>query len=182
MRSRREDPRRAVIEVIKDLGRATQLHLDERHRHFRITDIVIIATSLLLLLGAAFDVYHARVLYQDFNEIISDMYSMHDHLVGVDADMGDITANMKSFEDHMTHMDSIAARMESMSRIMPQIRGNTQAIAGEMASVEENMELVRNAMGILDSRINGMTGGVVMMREHMGQFARPLSGIVPFMP
>lgn len=182
MRSRREDPRRALIEVIQRLGRATQLHLDERHRHFRITDIVIIATSLLLLLGAAFDVYHARVLYQDFNEIISDMYSMHDHLVGVDTDMGSITANMKSFDDHMTHMDSIAARMDSMSQIMPKIRANTQAMAGEMASVEENMELVRNAMGILDSRIHGMTGGVAMMREQMSQFARPLSGIVPFMP
>ena len=69
-----------------------------------------------------------------------------------------------------------------LARIMPQIRGNTQAMAGEMASVEENMELVRNAMGILDSRIHGMTGGVVMMREHMSQFARPMAGIVPFMP
>jgi hypothetical protein len=182
MRNRREDPRRALIEVIQRLGRATQLHLDERHRHFRITDIVIIATSLLLLLGAGFDVYHARVLNQDFNEIIADMYSMQEHLVGVDADMGDITGNMKSFDDHMIHMDSISARMTSMSRIMPQIRGNTQAMAGEMASVEENMGRVRNAMGILDSRIHAMTGGVVTMREHMGQFARPMSGIAPFMP
>jgi len=164
------------------LGRATQLHLDERHRHFRITDIVIITTSLLLLLGAAIDVYHARLLYQDFNDIISDMYTMQDHLVGVDTDMGDITKNMKSFDDHMNHMDSIAARMDSMSRIMPQIRANTLAMAGEMGSVEANMELVRNAMAILDSRIHAMTGGVGLMRDQMGQFARPMSGMAPFMP
>lgn len=182
MRTRREDPRRALIEVIQRLGRATQLHLDERHRHFRITDIVIITTSLLLLLGAAIDVYHARLLYQDFNDIISDMYTMQDHLVGVDTDMGDITKNMKSFDDHMNHMDSIAARMDSMSRIMPQIRANTLAMAGEMGSVEANMELVRNAMAILDSRIHAMTGGVGLMRDQMGQFARPMSGMAPFMP
>jgi len=182
MRVKREDPRRALVEVIQRLGRATQLHLDERHRHFRITDIVIITTSLMLLVGAAFDVYHARVLYQDFNEIIEDMYSMHDHLVGVDTDMANITGNMKSFEEHMGHMDNINARMASMAQIMPQIRGNTQALAGEMASVEGHMDRVGQAMGILDSRIHAMTGGVGIMRNHMGQFARPMTSIAPFLP
>ena len=34
-----EDSRRGIVEVIARLGRETQLHLDERHRHFRITDV-----------------------------------------------------------------------------------------------------------------------------------------------
>jgi len=182
MKVKREDPRRALVEVIQRLGRATQLHLDERHRHFRITDIVIITTSLLLLVGAAFDVYHARVLYQDFNEIIENMYSMHDHLLGVDTDMTNITTNMKSFENHMGHMDSIDARMASMAKIMPQIRRNTQALSGDMASIEGHMDRVDQAMGILDSRIYAMTGGVGIMRNHMAQFARPMTGIAPFIP
>ena len=182
MRSRREDPRRALIEVIQRLGRATQLHLHERHRHFRITDIVIITASILILGGAAFDIYHARLLYQDFNEIITDMYAIHDHLVGVDADMANITTNMKNFETHMVHMESIDERMKSMASTIPQIREQTHIIAGDMSSVQEHMGVVSQSMGILDSRVHAMTGGVSIMRNHMSQFARPASGIAPFMP
>ena len=36
-----EDPRRAIVEVMARVGRETQYHLDERERHFRITDGVI---------------------------------------------------------------------------------------------------------------------------------------------
>lgn len=182
MRSRREDPRRALIEVIQRLGRATQLHLDERHRHFRITDIVIITASILILGGAAFDIYHARLLYQDFNEIITDMYAIHDHLVGVDADMANITTNMKNFETHMVHMESIDERMKSMASTIPQIREHTRIIAGDMSSVQGHMGVVSQSMGILDSRVHAMTGGVSIMRNHVSQFARPASSIAPFMP
>lgn len=182
MTTKREDPRRAIVEVIQRLGRATQIHLDERHRHFRITDIVIITTSLLLLGGAAFDVYHARLLYQDFNEIIVDMYAIHDHLVGVDNDMADITTNMRAFDSHMTHLENMNERMKSMASTMPQIRENTRLMAGDMGNVEENMKLVGDAMLILDTRIHAMLGGVGIMRNHMNQFARPMSVINPFMP
>jgi len=65
-----EDPRRAVIEVIARLGRETQLHIDERYRHFRITDSVILIISLLLVILAVFNVYYVRVLYQDLNGIV----------------------------------------------------------------------------------------------------------------
>ncbi len=179
---KREDPRRAIVEVIQRLGRATQLHLDERHRHFRITDIVLITASLLILGGAAFDVYHARLLYQDFNEIITDMYAIHDHLIGVDNDMADITINMQAFDSHMTHMDNMNDRMKSMAATMPRIRENTRLMAGDMSSVEENMRLVGDAMLILDTRIHNMLGGVGIMRSHMNQFSRPMSAFTPFMP
>lgn len=52
----REDPRRAVVQVIARLGRETQLHLDERYRHFRITDGVLLFTSVLLVILAVFNV------------------------------------------------------------------------------------------------------------------------------
>ncbi len=178
----REDPRRAVIEVIQRLGRETQFHIDERYRHFQITDVIIIATSVLLVVGAVFNVYHARLLYQDFNGMVANMYSMHDHLVTVDGDMATITANMNAFESHMSHMDSINARMASMASTMPQIRANTNAISSEMNSIEQSMEMVGRGMGVIDTRVHAMTGGVASMREGMGQFSRPVSGFLPFMP
>jgi len=177
----REDPRRAIVEVIGRLGRETQLHLDERHRHFRITDGVILITSVLLVVLAVFNVYYVRLLYQDFNGIVSNMISMHDHLVDVDKDMMVITGHMASFEGHMEHMGPINDHMSSMATTMPKVRAHMNGIAGDMNTIEQSMGLVGRGMGVIDQRVHAMTGGVAHMRENVGQIARPMGGMMPFM-
>jgi hypothetical protein len=177
-----EDPRRAIVEVMAKLGRETQFHIDERHRHFRITDAVIVATSVLLVVVAVFNVYYVRLLYQDFNGIVSNMDSMHDHLVNVDADMGVITEKMAAFEGHMAHMEPISGHMTSLAGTLPRVRANMQGIAGDMATIEESMELVGRGMGVIDQRVHGMTNGVAVMRENVGQIARPMGSMMPFGP
>jgi hypothetical protein len=178
----REDPRRAVVDVIAGLGRETQYHLDQRLRHFRITDTVIVITSILLVILAVFNVYYVRVLYQDFNGIVSNMESMHAHLVNVDADMAIITLHMQAFEGHMEHMDRIDAHMGSLADTMPAVRANMDGIAADMDQIQQSMQEVAYGMGIIDQRVGAMAGGVSVMRENMGQFARPMSGMRPFMP
>ena len=101
-----EDPRRVMIEVFARLGRETQLHLDERHRHFKITDAVIIAISALLTIVAVFNVYYVHILYQDLSGIVSSMDSMHDNMQQVKGSMTSITENIGNFNEHMAHMDS----------------------------------------------------------------------------
>jgi hypothetical protein len=177
-----EDPRRAIVEVMARLGRETQFHIDERHRHFRITDAVILATSVLLAVVAVFNVYYVRLLYQDFNGIVSNMDSMHDHLVNVDSDMAVITEKMTAFEDHMAHMEPINAHMTSLAGTLPKIRAHMHGIAGDMGTVEESMELVGRGMGVIDQRVHGMTNGVAVMRENVGQIARPMGRMMPFGP
>ncbi|MEA3277527.1 MAG: translation initiation factor 2 [Pseudomonadota bacterium] len=177
-----EDPRRAVVEVIGRLGRETQLHLDERHRHFRITDAVIIAISLLLVILAIFNVYYVRVLYEDLNGIVSNMESMHAHLVDVDGDMGVITEHMASFERHMTHMEPINGHMAAVAGTLPSVRADMDGIVGEMTSIEESMGLVGRGMGVIDLRVHLMNGGVAAMRANVSQIARPMGGMMPFMP
>jgi hypothetical protein len=177
-----EDPRRAIVEVMARLGRETQFHLDERHRHFRITDGVILVTSLLLVVVAVFNVYYVRLLYQDFNGIVSNMDSMHKHLVNVDADIAVITHHMASFEGHMEHMGPINAYMGSLATTLPKVRAHMHGIAGDMATIEESMGLVGRGMGVIDQRVHGMTGGVAVMRENVGQIARPMGNMMPFMP
>lgn len=177
-----EDPRRAIVEVMAKLGRETQFHIDERHRHFRITDAVILATSILLVVVAVFNVYYVRLLYQDFNGIVANMDSMHDHLVNVDVDMTVITGQMAAFEDHMGHMEPISAHMASLADTLPKVRAHMHGIAGDMGSIEESMELVGRGMGVIDQRVHGMTGGVAVMRENVSQIARPMGNMMPFMP
>jgi len=177
-----EDPRRAVVEVIARLGRETQLHLDERYRHFRITDGVILLTSLLLVVLAVFNVYYVRVLYQDLDATVGNMESMYNHLVDVDKDMGVITGHMAAFDNHMNHMEPIKDHMGSIANTMPKVRGDMQVIGGGMTTMEESMGLVSRGMNIIDHRVHMMNGGVGVMRENVRQIARPMGGMMPFMP
>ena len=179
----REDPRRAVVEVIGRLGQETQLHLDERHRHFRITDGIIIFMSVLLLVLGVFNAYYVRVLYNDMDATVGTMESMYSHLVEVDADMEVITGYMAAFDRHMTHMDSIRGHMVSVtSNSLPRIRGDMTVIAGEMTAIESSMGHVANGMAIIDQRVHMMNGGVGVMRENVRQIARPMGSMMPFMP
>ena len=65
------DPRTPIVQVMARLGRETQLHLDERHRNFKITDKVILVISLLLVLLASVNVYYVRVLYRDLATFVT---------------------------------------------------------------------------------------------------------------
>lgn len=178
-----EDPRRAVVEVIGRLGQVTQLHLDERHRHFRITDGIIMFMSVLLLVLAVFNVYYVRVLYNDMDATVGTMESMYGHLVDVDSDMEVITGYMAAFDNHMAHMDSIRGHMVSVtSTSLPSVRADMGFIADEMVTIEESMGLVARGMNIIDQRVHFMNRGVAVMRENVGQIARPMGKMMPFMP
>jgi uncharacterized protein YoxC len=177
-----EDPRRAVVEVIGRLGRETQLHLDERYRHFRITDGVTIVISLMLVILAVFNVYYVRVLYTDFEGIVANMESMHQHLKVVDGDMLVITRQMAAFDGHLTHMEPIEDRMQSIAATLPQIREDMEVITQEMATIQDSMGKVGHGMIVIDQRVHLMTGAVAGMRENVGQFAKPMGGMMPFMP
>ena len=178
-----EDPRRAVVEVIARLGQHTQLHLDERYRHFRITDGIIIFMSVLLVVLAVFNVYYVRVLYNDMDATVGTMESMYSHLVDVDEDMAVITGHMGTFDRHMAHMESIRGHMSSItSTSLPHVRGDMGVIAGEMSTIEESMGLVARGMSVIDERVHLMRGGVSVMRENVRQIARPMGNMMPWMP
>lgn len=177
-----EDPRRAIVQIIGRLGRETQLHLDERYRHFRITDAVIIITALLLVILAVFNVYYVRVLYGDFNGIVASMDSMHHNLRGVDNDMSVITKRMAAFDEHLSHMELIHANMGAMTEAIPKIRLNMDAMTGDMAGIERSMDLVGKGMGVIDQRVHLMTGAVATIRQNIRQFALPMGGAGSFLP
>lgn len=177
-----EDPRRAVVEVIARLGRETQFHLDERHRHFRITDGVILIISLLLVILAVFNVYYVRILYKDLDGIVGNMEAMYAHLRDVDTDMADIAKKMDAFDRHTSHMTAINDHMASLAGTLPGIRSNMSDITASTADIQQSMDLVARGMVIIDQRVNLMTGSVAVMRENVGQFARPMGNMMPFMP
>ena len=177
-----EDPRRAVVQVIGRLGRETQLHLDERYRHFRITDAVIIATSLLLVILAIFNVYYVRVLYEDLNGIVTNMDSMYGRLRDIDEDMNVVTKRMDAFDRHIGQMELIHENMGALTETMPRVRENMDALTEDMTGIEQSMGLVGAGMGVIDQRVYLMTGGVSAMRHNMREIARPLGGMGSFIP
>jgi len=177
-----EDPRRAIVQVIGRLGRETQLHLDERYRHFRITDAVIIVTSLLLVILAVSNVYYIRVLYEDLNGIVANMDSMYGHLREVDEDMDVVTKRMAAFDGHMNYMQPIHDNMGALAKTMPQIRENMDSMTSDMSSIEQSMGLIGAGMGIIDQRVYLMTGGVATMRQNVRQIAHPMGGMGSMLP
>jgi len=177
-----EDTRRLVVEAVGRLGRETQLHLDERYRHFWITNLLIIIISAFLVVVAIFNVYYIRVLYQDLNGIVFNMDSMHDHLRVVKGSMDEITTRVESFDKHMTNMDQINQHTASMSTSLPRIATAMNEMSGEVHAIRNEMAVMQGAMTNIDQRVGHMVGSVASMRENVRQIARPMGAMNPFMP
>jgi methyl-accepting chemotaxis protein len=169
-----EDSRRVWIRAIGRLGRETQLHLDERHRHFRITDAVIISVSLVITIIAVFNVYYVYVLSQGFNNIVDNMESMHQNLIVVKNDMDSITDKIEVFTVHMEHMDTIERNMNTMTTSMGSITGSMTNITGSISGMEQEMALMSAGMSNIDQRTGSMAGSVSIMRENTRQMAKPM--------
>ena len=106
-----DDPRRAIVEVMARLGRETQLHMDERHEHFKLTDKVIKRVSVLLLIVAVINVYLVWVLSRNLDGIVNNMDSMRTHLVDINEDMTYIATTVEQFDNHITYLHVIAENM-----------------------------------------------------------------------
>ena len=176
------DPRREMVEMVARLSRETQLHLDERHRHFQINKIVVITISLLLVILAAFNVYYVRILYTDLDGIVSNMDSMHVHMVAVDEKMLDITENVGAFEKHMRHMDQINEHTWAMAEMLPRISGSMDEMDVEINNINQNMGRLSLGMTNIEQRFGHMTRGVVIMRDNVQKISRPMGAMNPFMP
>lgn len=177
-----EDVRRMVVAVVGRLGRETQLHLDERYRHFWITNLLIVVISILLVVVAIFNVYYIRVLYQDLNGIVFNMDSMHDHLRVVKGSMDEITTKVESFDQHMSHMDQITRHTASMSVSLPRIATTMTGMSGEVHGIRNEMAVIQSAMINVDQRVGHMTGSVTSIRENVRQISRPMGVMNPFLP
>ena len=177
-----EDPRRAIIAVMARLGKETQLHLDERHRHFKVTDAVIIVVSFLLVVLAIFNIYYVRVLYKDLDGIVSNMDSMYHHLITVDSNMTVIADSMEQFDTHIRHMTPIQHNISNLAESLPRVRFDMDMITGDMSSIERDMGLIGGAMGFMGHRMQQMRGGMSVMRGNMGQMANPMGVMNPVLP
>ena len=177
-----EDPRAAIVEVMARLGRETQFHLDERHRHFRITDAVIVGISLLLVVLAIFNIYYVRVLYKDLDVTVLSMEAMYRKLRNVDDDMRVITEHFGQFDEHMRYMEPIDVNIASLAQTLPPMYGNMKAMAADMATIDADMGLVQQAMLNVDQKMQHMSGGVAVMRANSWQLARPMGMMNSFMP
>lgn len=177
-----EDPRRPIIAIMARLGRETQLHLDERYRHFRVTDVVIIGISLVLAVLAVFNIYYVRVVYTDLDGIVENMDSIYRNLKRVDEDMSVVANKVQLLSSHVQHMESLNRSIAGMAQVVPEVRGNMNAVTGTMGRINEDMGLLGQAMGNMDQRMQQMTGGVAVMRENVRQIAGPMSAVNPFLP
>jgi hypothetical protein len=177
-----EDPRRAIIEVMARLGKETQYHIDERQRHFQITDLFIVVVSFMLVVLAIFNIYYVRVLYKDMTGIVVTMESMYGHLMKVDQNVSVISDNVEKFDNHMQHMTAINTNIDSLSKSMPKVRADMDIMRDDMLGFSHDMGLLGNAMGSIDQRMFEMKGGMAVMRNNMRQIANPMGAFNPMMP
>ncbi|WP_177420189.1 translation initiation factor 2 [endosymbiont of Lamellibrachia barhami] len=177
-----EDPKRLMVEVIGRLGRETQIHIDERHHHFRITNLFLYAVAAFLMIVAIFNVYYISILWEDLNGIVNSMDSMHTNLQGVSKSMHSVTAKVELIDKHMAHMDEIYSHTESMGELMPSVRESMGAMADEMVLIERDMSHLDGGMSNIELRFIQITDGVGVMRSNVRQISRPMGILNPIMP
>lgn len=177
-----DDPRRGIVEVMARLGQATQYHIDERYRHFKITDVVIYATSALLMVLAVFNIYYIQVLYTNLTGIVGNMASMNERLQNTDQDMAQVAARMASFDRQMRYMEPIHGHMVSIADNMPKIRFDTNEISADVGGIDREMGMLGQGMLVIDARTREMLAPVSSMRENVRQFGGPMGAMNPFMP
>jgi len=176
------DPRRPIIEVMARIGRETQLTLDEREHHFKITDAVIATISFLLIILAIFNVYFVRVLYQDLDNIVVTMESMTHKLTQVDADMSMVADQVDAFEKHMQHMTSITSHVATVTTRLPKMREDMVSMALNMEFIHQDMSLLRNAVGSIAPTMAQMTRNISIMRHDVHQISKPMGSMNPVLP
>ena len=168
------DSKRVWIQVIARLGRETQFHLDERYRHFKITDGIIVVVSIFLAVLAIFNVYYVWVLSQNLNGIVSNMDSMHQNMQVIQEDMINITDRVSSFDRDMQHMDKITENMGALSISMTSVSASMGGISGSMQTIDQDMHLLSRGMSNIDGRFVTMTNNVSVMRHNTRKIAEPM--------
>lgn len=177
-----DDPRRVLVEVVARLGRETQLHLDERHRHFWVTNVVTFVIALLLLILAAFNVYYVKVLYENLNGIVYNMDSMHTNLRRITSDMSGIAGHVQVIDKQMDFMESINQHTTGIAGHMPGISDSMSGMALQVNSISLDMSLMQKSMLNIQQRAGNMTGNISLMRENVRQISRPMGFMNPFLP
>ena len=177
-----EDPKRLLVEMVGRLGRITQMHLDERHHHFRINKLVVVFISLVLIIIAGFNIYYVRILWKDLNGIVDNMDSMHTNMQVVSGKMEHMTNNVKSFEFYMRYMDEINEHTSTMAGVLPRMSSSMHEMTDDIVVMETNMQPMSQGMISIDQRFGQMSLGVASMRHHVKQISRPMGAMNPFMP
>jgi hypothetical protein len=176
------DPRRPIIEVMARIGRETQITLDEREKHFKITDTVIVVVSLLLIILAVVNVYFVRVLYQDMGNIVGSMESMMQRIDQVDADMVVVADHVDSFSKHMRHMSAITRHVTAVTQRLPEMRKDMVSMALSMDLIHADMSLLRLAVGSITPSMVQMTQNISIMRHDVHDVAGPMGTLNPVLP
>lgn len=176
------DPRRPIVEVMARLGRETQLHLDEREKHFQVTDAVIIAISGVLIILAFFNIYFVQVLYNDMDEIVVNMESMLTNLDRVDQDMVVVADRVDALDGHISHMGSITSHVVSITTQLPRMHANITSMAGNMGLIKQDMVQLNQAVHSITPNMMQMTRNMGAMRHNVRQISKPMGSMNPLMP
>lgn len=177
-----DDPRKAIVEVMARLGRETQLHVDERHKHFKITDKVIRYISILLTIVAVLNVTLVWVLSRNMDNIVENMESMRSQLVKIDSDMTYIAKTVEEFDEHTAYMHVITSNIGNITSNMPLIRLNMDSMTDSMQSIDSDMEGMKKSIYGIDNNMRHMTSGMAGMEYNVRQFSRPMGVMNPIFP
>ena len=177
-----DDPRKAIVEVMARLGRETQLHVDERHKHFKITDKVIRYISILLLIVAVVNVSLVWLLSTNLDNIVDNMDSMRSRLVIIDDDMQYISTTVSKFDEHTAYMHTIANNIGSITTNLPIIRLNMDSITLDMQSIDAEMDHMKKSIGTIDANMRGITSSMVGLEYNVRQFSKPMGSMNSIFP
>lgn len=180
--SSQDDPRKAIVEVMARLGRETQLHVDERHRHFKMTDRVISYISILLLVVAMINVSLVWLLSTNMDAIVGNMESMRAKLMIIDNDMNYISTTVSQFDEHTAYMHTITSNIGEITTHLPQIRLHTDELTLNMQSIHGDVNAMTGSIGSINGNMRVISNTLVGMEQNVREFSRPMGVLNPVFP
>lgn len=171
-----------VSSSLYKLEHISDLHVKERRRHFRITNIFVWIVSVLIFLIAVFNLYNIYYFYDETMEIIDTIHGLDNTVNDIGQTMKQITLSMSKFNNSMESMEGVYSDVASMSEVMPLMQSNMSDAGVDISYLNQNMSAISMDMNVIDYHLKSMLGNVMHIEQNIHQIAKPMGKFNSILP
>ncbi len=171
-----------VAQTLHKLEYISDHHVKERRKNFRITNMIVLTISFLLVIIAMINVLYLYDFYDSTMRILDTTHHLDDTVVKISNSMVTITEAMMRYNQHMQSMQYIYQDMDSLAQTIPQMQSSLSAIRQQMSQTERLLLLVNRDIQLIDTDLHQMSYQVSLMGGNIHEMAKPMDKFNSFLP
>ncbi|MFK5893222.1 MAG: hypothetical protein QM504_08385 [Pseudomonadota bacterium] len=171
-----------VSSTLHKLEHVSDHHVQERRKHFRVTNFFVFIVSALLMIIAIVNMFYLYGFYQNTLRIIKTTHALDNTVIDISKSMNKIKQSMGKFNTHMSSMEGVYSDVSSISSVMPDMQKSMSSFQSNMNKMNRVMEFVNRDIQLIDFHLKGMTNSVSNLGSDMYKIARPMgmfNGMLP---